>query len=730
MDPLTVIIPVFNEGKNLEIWWDRARPHLPDGTKVRVVYDFDEDDTCPVARRLAAAGAPIECLRNTGRGLRSAILTGLKSVSSGPVIVSTADLSDDLNILPKMLDAYANGAKIVVASRYMRGGQQKGGPWLKRMLARWGSWALHKVACFPVRDATNCFRLYDAALLQSMQLADGGGAEISFEITLNAWQTGAKIVEVPTVWSDRTAGKSRFRLWKWLPFYGRLWLKALLCGMQQRTKSNAVFLVVVATIGLHVLFARLPFVNFEWTLPYGARCLANEGGAVFRHYFANQANTLGMPLLALFFHKLIPNLEIEYIPRLISISGFALLGWALPKLKTRLGSPVSSWQFVAIVFLNPLIWTFGGRGSADFFPAALSLFSFTLFWESPASSLRTGVSLVLFSSSVVLKYHSVLLFPLFIFVVLFDSQHRHRRRVGILAIMTLAAAFLPALYLLAMKSFFGFWVAPPKYQHAHGVELLFSATITNLISYAGYLTVLTAPLSLVSVWNRAHSASGFSKAFLGGTAAFLLGFLFLPLNGEMDFGPLNTLISFRVYSGAFCLGAVAFVLLLKDAFQNRRDTLQGPRVGLLISGFLCIVCCLSVTRPAQRYLLFVLPLLFCLLNFDFPRRRLLLSLTAACYIFSDAFISLSQIASGGTAADLTAQIVSHGLLADTDPDILTCYTGQFFPPGGPAHRKYVVVAGTNPQMILHAERQPFPLVHRAFSLVPAEVGESCRPLNK
>jgi len=29
------------------------------------------------------------------------------------------------------------------------------------------------------------------------------------------------VAEVPTTWRDRTAGQSRFRLWKWLPRYLR-----------------------------------------------------------------------------------------------------------------------------------------------------------------------------------------------------------------------------------------------------------------------------------------------------------------------------------------------------------------------------------------------------------------------------------------------------------------------------------------------------------------------------
>lgn len=230
---LTVVVPVYNEGPNLRRWWDEAAPYLPSGSVVRVVYDFDADNTLPVVAELAGRGAPIEALRNTGRGVLDAIATGLRSVAEGPILISMADLSDDMSVLPRMLDRYRGGARVVVASRYMPGGRQIGGPWLKSRLAKWGSLFLHRVAGFPVHDATNSFRLYDAALVREMEFESRGGFEIGFEITLKAWMKGERIEEVPSTWRDRVAGESRFQLWKWLPHYGRLWIRALLHGFSR-----------------------------------------------------------------------------------------------------------------------------------------------------------------------------------------------------------------------------------------------------------------------------------------------------------------------------------------------------------------------------------------------------------------------------------------------------------------------------------------------------------------
>lgn len=230
---LTVLLPVYNEGANLRPWWEEARPYLPSDARVRIIYDFEEDDTLPVARSLAAEGAPIELLKNGSRGVLGALVTGFRSVDEGAVLVSMADLSDDLAVLPLMLERYRDGADIVVASRYMPGGRQLGGPWLKGQFSRWGGRSLKWLAGFPVSDATNSFRLYDAAVLNAIDFESQGGFEIGFEITVKAWIAGKRIVEVPCTWRDRVAGESRFNFRKWLPLYARLWGRAMSHGMRR-----------------------------------------------------------------------------------------------------------------------------------------------------------------------------------------------------------------------------------------------------------------------------------------------------------------------------------------------------------------------------------------------------------------------------------------------------------------------------------------------------------------
>jgi len=42
---------------------------------------------------------------------------------------------------------------------------------------------------------------------------------VALELTVKAYQRRLAIAEIPTVWTDRVAGKSNFKLAKWLPKY-------------------------------------------------------------------------------------------------------------------------------------------------------------------------------------------------------------------------------------------------------------------------------------------------------------------------------------------------------------------------------------------------------------------------------------------------------------------------------------------------------------------------------
>jgi dolichol-phosphate mannosyltransferase len=215
------IMPVFNEGANIARALEEIDTHIVMEKRVLVVYDFEGDDTVPVVRDLQPRYPWVELVRNDlGRGVLSAIRAGIAHARAEVVIVTMADLSDDLTVVPRMVELIRDeGYDVVCASRYMRGGRQIGGPRLKGWLSRLAGVSLHHLAGLPSHDATNAFRAYRRSVLREIPIESTGGFEYSLELTAKAFARGRRITEVPSTWRDRTAGESRFRLWKWLPKY-------------------------------------------------------------------------------------------------------------------------------------------------------------------------------------------------------------------------------------------------------------------------------------------------------------------------------------------------------------------------------------------------------------------------------------------------------------------------------------------------------------------------------
>ncbi len=123
-----------------------------------------------------------------------------------------------------------NGADVVCASRYMRGGKQIGGPWFKGLLSRTAGVSLYWLAGLPTHDPTNSFKAYSSKFLSRAVIESTAGFALSLELTVKAHFSGGRVEEVPAIWYDRTAGSSRFRLWHWLPHYLRWYFLAIRCA--------------------------------------------------------------------------------------------------------------------------------------------------------------------------------------------------------------------------------------------------------------------------------------------------------------------------------------------------------------------------------------------------------------------------------------------------------------------------------------------------------------------
>ncbi len=219
---INIVIPVYNEGGNIQKLFDEINAKIKTSAELLVVYDFEEDNTLPVIASIKDKYPfPVRLERNLyGRGALNAIKSGMQLSTAETVLVMMADLSDNLEVVDIMYRKIVDeGYDLVCGSRYMKGGKQYGGPFLKGLFARMAGVSLHWLTCIPTHDVSNSFKMYRKTMLDAIPIDSNGGFEIGMEIAVKAYAAGYKITEIPSEWYDRTDGQSNFKLWAWLPHY-------------------------------------------------------------------------------------------------------------------------------------------------------------------------------------------------------------------------------------------------------------------------------------------------------------------------------------------------------------------------------------------------------------------------------------------------------------------------------------------------------------------------------
>jgi glycosyltransferase involved in cell wall biosynthesis len=189
---------------------------------VLVVVDDDHDSTVPVLDEYTRKEPRLRRVVNTyGPGPANAIRFGIDAALAPVAVVTMADGCDDPRQIDELARLVDRGVAVAAASRYMPGGQQVGGPMMKALLSKAAGRSLHVLARTGTQDATNSFKAYSTDFVRQVGIDSRAGFEIGIELTAKAKRLGLPVAEIPTIWLDRQAGVSSFKIAQWIPSYLR-----------------------------------------------------------------------------------------------------------------------------------------------------------------------------------------------------------------------------------------------------------------------------------------------------------------------------------------------------------------------------------------------------------------------------------------------------------------------------------------------------------------------------
>ena len=229
---LSIIIPVHNEGGNIDNLISRIENELRLDFEIIVVNDHSTDNTVKIAEELAVKYKNIRLIDNNFEpGFANTIKTGLANLKTEVVVPVMGDFCDGLSTIPIMLEKIEEGYDVVCASRYIRGGARLGGSKIKGFFSRFVGWSIFYFLKIPMHDVVNSFKMYRKKVIDSVDIMTES-FEVSMELALKAYYGAFKITEVPTVWKEREKGKTNFKMLKLFPYYLKLYLWAVFKGVR------------------------------------------------------------------------------------------------------------------------------------------------------------------------------------------------------------------------------------------------------------------------------------------------------------------------------------------------------------------------------------------------------------------------------------------------------------------------------------------------------------------
>jgi dolichol-phosphate mannosyltransferase len=207
-----IVVPTYNEAEMIGIFLSEFEGT---GLDCLIVDDASPDGTGELADALAADRPWLHVLHRGGKdGLGAAYRAGFAwALDHGYDLIGQmdCDLSHPPAELATMVALAAEGAGLVLGSRYVPGGGTQGWPLSRRLVSRTGCVGAQAILGLPYPDLSGGFKVWRADALRRIDVDDtvSNGYVFQVETTQRAHRAGVTIVQHPFVFRERVFGESK-----------------------------------------------------------------------------------------------------------------------------------------------------------------------------------------------------------------------------------------------------------------------------------------------------------------------------------------------------------------------------------------------------------------------------------------------------------------------------------------------------------------------------------------
>jgi dolichol-phosphate mannosyltransferase len=217
---VSVVLSTYNERENLSNMIPLIEKIFSKNGingEIIVVDDNSPDGTSELAQEFGTKYGNVRLLwRPAKLGPGSAHADGYKFALGEIVVGMDTDFSHDPHDIPRFVAKIREGYDLVVGSRYIRGGQYevKSFETLKKSIAsRLGNVLILTLSRVPAHDFTTALRAMRREVVHDVE-TESKGNSFFMEFIIKAYRRGYRMVELPIVFRDRVAGKSKLSLGK------------------------------------------------------------------------------------------------------------------------------------------------------------------------------------------------------------------------------------------------------------------------------------------------------------------------------------------------------------------------------------------------------------------------------------------------------------------------------------------------------------------------------------
>jgi len=249
---LSVIIPTYNEEENIQDTIQKISHTLRLTStlfEIVVVDDSSTDKTQQIVIDLIARRYPVVLITRTkSPGLSQSVLEGIARAQGSVVVVTDADLSHDITLIPSMYNEIKNNnTDIVIGSRYMKGGGIEDWP-IKRRIISWGATFLSRILFPEITDPVSGFFAIKKDLVIHTPHITPRGYKILLEFLGKCrWHT---FKEIPYTFQNRKLGNSKLKTTTIIDFIKQLISISIFPGRAWDEVRKIIKFGIVGLIGV------------------------------------------------------------------------------------------------------------------------------------------------------------------------------------------------------------------------------------------------------------------------------------------------------------------------------------------------------------------------------------------------------------------------------------------------------------------------------------------------